>query len=294
MSEAAQAPLQPDVDFGLEIEFKPHSPDPARVYRAMTELIEACQQVDIDLAGSISPRLKPVLFLEDIRTGSLTTFLRESLESIDDDALKALEWKKLVGAYLVKGKRMIVGYLKNRETIESKEEVYDLQAVITEAARQTGAAELPTYKPLPAGKVAGSVLLLSAASTALAPDDRAQYLSPDGPVEINTRFRVTQERIEEVLTEQTIINHPDMILKVKKPDFLGDSMWDFRHEGKRLPAKLADSGWLQQFHSGTIVLRPGDALDVAAEETIRYGYDQEVLAKYYKVLRVRRVISREQ
>jgi hypothetical protein len=113
MSDSAQALLD-DVAFGIEIDFKPNSPDPARVYRAMTDLIEACQVIDIDLAGTISPNLKPVLFLEDIRIGTLTTFLRSSLESIDDDAIKGLEWKKLIGAYLVKGKRAMVTFLALR------------------------------------------------------------------------------------------------------------------------------------------------------------------------------------
>jgi hypothetical protein len=33
-------------------------------------------------------------------------------------------------------------------------------------------------------------------------------------------------------------------------------------------------------------------LDVAIEETIKYGYDKEVLATHYRVLQVRAVIPR--
>ena len=65
----------------------------------MTNLIEACQSIDIKLAQTIGPQIKPILFLEDIRTGSPTTFLRSVLESFDDDGIKNLEWKKLVGSY---------------------------------------------------------------------------------------------------------------------------------------------------------------------------------------------------
>jgi hypothetical protein len=290
MSDSPLAPY--DVAFGIEIEFKPNSPDPARVYRAMTELIEACQLTDIDLAGTISPNIKPVLFLEDIRIGSLTTFLRAGLESVDDDALKGLEWRRLVGAYLVKGKRVMIDYLRGRETIQNSEEIYNLQAVIADAARETGALEVPGYRALPVAKVAECVRLLSDGTAPLGPDDRAKYLSPDGVVEINRSFRVTPETIEELLTERTIVNPRDMILKVKKPDFLGDSMWDFRFEGKKFSAKVIDSEWLSRFHRGAVTLRPGDALDVAAEETVRYGYDQEVIATHYKIVEVRDVIPR--
>lgn len=258
----------------------------------MTNLIEACQSIDIKLAQTIGPQIKPILFLEDIRTGSLTTFLRSVLESFDDDGIKNLEWKKLVGSYLVKGKRVMVNYLKDRETIQNSEEIYDLQRVIADAARETGTIELPGYKLLPAMEVAQSVLLLSEGTSPLGPGDSAKYLSPDGITEINSSFRVTSDQIEEVLTQRTIMNPCNLILKVKRPDFLGDSMWDFRFEGKKLTAKVIDTRWLGEFHQGRVTLHPGDALDVAAEETVKYGYDQEVLAKHYRVTQVRSVIPR--
>jgi hypothetical protein len=292
MSAASQIPIRFDVDFGIEIEFKPNSPDPARVYRSMTNLIDACQLIDIKLAQSLNPELKPVLYLENIEVGSLTTFLRSVLESFDDDAIKNLEWKKLVGAYLVKAKRRMVDYLKDRETIQNSQEIYDLQRVISDAAREARTVELPKYRTLPAGEVAQSLLLLSEGTTPLGPDDHAKYLTPDGTVEINRSFRVTPERIEEVLTQQTVINPRDLILKIKKPDFLGDSMWEFRFDGRKLPAKVIDEKWLSEFHQGNVTLHPGDALDVAIEETIKYGYDKEVLATHYRVLQVRAVIPR--
>jgi hypothetical protein len=52
--------------------------------------------------------------LDDIQTGSLTTFLRCAQESIDDDILKGLERKKVVGSYLVRGKRVMVNLRANR------------------------------------------------------------------------------------------------------------------------------------------------------------------------------------
>ena len=73
--------------------------------------------------------------------------------------------------------------------------------------------EVSFGKPPPAIDVAECVLFLSGSTSPLGPDDRATYLSPDGAEEINTRFRVTRERIEEVLTQRTIVNSRDMILK---------------------------------------------------------------------------------
>jgi hypothetical protein len=282
----------PDVSFGISIDFTTKSGDPSRVFRSMTSLIQAFQAVDLVFAGPISPSIRPILLLEDIQTGSLTTFLRVALESIDNDGLKGLEWKKLVGAYLVKGKGLIVNYLKDRETIQSPEELYDLQKVIAAAARETGVVTISTYAPPSPIAIAKSVRLISEATRPLDPSDRAIYLSPDGVSEINTGFEVSEERIEQLLTERTIVNSKDMLLKVKKPDFLGSSMWDFRFEGRPLPAKVLDVEWLKQFRNGHIGLRPGDALDVAAEEEVHYGFDGEVLATHHRVVVVRGVVSR--
>src|SRR2546422_288088 len=104
-------------DFGIKLEFEPNSPRPSRIFRTMTGLIEACEEIDNDLAASISIRVQPVLVLEDIEAGSVTAWLKYVLESVDDDALKNLEWKKIVGAYLVKGKRKLIEFIERRSTI---------------------------------------------------------------------------------------------------------------------------------------------------------------------------------
>ncbi|MCL5743251.1 MAG: hypothetical protein M1541_04865 [Acidobacteria bacterium] len=286
--------MPPAIDFGLKIDFQANTPDPSRVFRAMTGLIEACQAIDLDLAKSISAQANPVLLLEDIRTGSLTAFLRSTLQSIDDEALRTLDWRQIVGAYLVKGKRVMVDFLRDRGTINSREEIYDLERVLSEAARETGALRLPSYSPLPAGRLAESVRILSDATAPLALNDRAIYLSSDGESDINTSFRVTPEVIEEVLTEQTLVSEREMILKVKRPDFLGEAMWEFRFQGRKISAKVLHAEWLQSFHRGTVTLHPGDALYGVVRETVKYGFDREVIATHYEVVRVLQVIPREE
>ncbi len=95
-----------------------------------------------------------------------------------------------------------------------------------------------------------------------------------------------------MLTHETIVNNEMMILKVKKPDFLGDSMWDFRYEGKRLGAKVQDTNWLKQFHDGEVVLRPGDAIRGTVEVQTKYGQDNEVIAVHHKVIKIYEVMRK--
>lgn len=50
-------------------------------------------------------------------------------------------------------------------------------------------------------------------------------------------------------------------LKVKKPDFLGNSMWSFVLD-KVLSAKIEDTLWLEKFQKGEVSIPPGSYLDV--------------------------------
>jgi hypothetical protein len=275
-------------DFALEIDFVPDSTDPSRVFRTMTQLIDACQFMDEQLAAAIGKNVRAVLLLQDIRSGSLVTWLRSVVESLDEDALKSGDVKKLIGSYLAKGRRGIIGFLENRTTIQEAADIYDLQKVITIAAHETG---LPIRQepPVPARQIAESVKLISEATAPLQPRDGAKYITDEGETRINTGFRVTTEQIEEALTHETIINQDTMILKVKRPDFLGDSMWEFRHEGKKFPAKVMDVDWLRSFKSRQIVLQPGDAIRGTVEIETRYGQDQEVIATHYRILKVEQI-----
>lgn len=280
------------IDFGITLEFEPNSEDPSRIFRAMTGLIESCEMIDKDLAASISIAVTPVLVLQDIEAGSLTAWLKYVLNSIDDDAIKNLEWKKAVGAYLVKGKKKMVEFLDSRSTIRRASEIYELQGLLGEAAGEAGLTLISLNSPIPAPRVAEDLRLLSDATRPLLPGDTAQFVTDEGLVPINTSFRVTTEAIEQILTQESITNRLEMILMVKKPDFLGDSMWDFRHEGKKIPAKVVDTDWLGNFHRGAIAFCSGDALRAFVEIETNYGSDREVLGTHYRILKVLEVIRR--
>lgn len=283
--------LPETADFGIDIDFVPNSPDPARVFRAMTNVIEACELVDTHLASALGATIKPVLLLEGVESASIVTWLRSAIQSVDDEALKSGDYKKIIGTYFVRGKVSLVKFLEARPTVSNAGEIYDLQRVIHEAALDTH-IPLALEPPMPISNLAESVLALSEATTPLDAEDKAYFVSSEGTDTINTRFHVTAEQIEEILTQETITNNDTMILKVKKPDFLGDSMWDFRYEGKRLVAKVQDDLWLRRFHDGDIVLRPGDALRGMVEVQTKYGQDKEVIAIHHRVIKVDEVIPR--
>src|SRR3989442_1120166 len=101
-------------DFCLKIDYVRGSRNPARVFQAMSRLIEACDSIDHSLIKSIDAKIEPVLLLEDVETSSIKAWLRQVVESAEDDALKSGEWKKIVGTYLVKGKYYLIDFLRDK------------------------------------------------------------------------------------------------------------------------------------------------------------------------------------
>ena len=83
----------------------------------------------------------------------------------------------------------------------------------------------------------------------------------------------------------------ELILKVKKPDYLGDSMWEFRFGDKNIDVKLLDKEWLIKFQSREVAINPGDS--VKAMITITHTYDSEnnLVDTTYEINKILEVIS---
>ena len=80
------------------------------------------------------------------------------------------------------------------------------------------------------------------------------------------------------------------VIKVKKPDYLGDSMWELKYRDRVIPAKITDHDWLLEFQSRKVDVRPGDALSVVLQTQINYGFQGEEISVHYRILKVKEVI----
>jgi len=283
-------PIPNDADFCVEIEFKKGSENPSRVFRAMSEIIETFQIIDKELVQSVDVKIEPVLMLEDIETGSLRAWLRAILIAVDDDALKNIDWRPAVGKYLVKAKYILIDFVGHNTTVSDRHQLSELGTRLLAASQETDVRKIPTYALLPQKEIARSLQLLGGAAALLGEGDSAKYIAGEDEASFNLNFAFSPDAIEDLLTRETIENEQTMILKVKKPDYLGDSMWDFRFESRTIQAKVSDVAWLQEFQARQVEVRPGDAIRANVRLSVRYGYDGEVVATHYYLLKVLQVI----
>lgn len=291
----ATVPMQEKLsaDFCLEIDYQKGSANPSRVFRAMTELIETVQQIDLALIGSIDNKIQPVLLLEDIESGSVRAWLRNVLEKIDDGAIKDMDWKKQVGAYLVKGKYVLIDFLKNKTEITDKKQLYELQGKLLKLAEETEVRNFPAYSQITTQKLIQGIDLLNKSLAHLDKKDSVKYISDEGETKFNLDFNFVPEQIEDLLTKEKLESTSEMILKVKKPDYLGDSRWELKHD-KVILAKILHKEWLEDFQNRKIDIRPGDSLKAKVRIVVKYGFDNEVIGMNHEILEVIKVMNNDE
>lgn len=275
-----------EYDFILRVDFEKGSQDPSRIFTTMTSLIQTFQSIDSDLAKTIDSSINPVLLLEDVESGSLKTYLRNFLTSIDDNAIKDFDWKKLVGAYLYKAKYKILEFIDENPTIDNREQIETLQKDLLNLAEETNVRGLPGYAPIPTDRLLNGIKKISSSTANLAEDDIVEYITYDGTIKFNRDFKYDAEKIESILTKEILSSTNEMVLKVKKPDYLGESKWDFKHGDHPLQAKITHNEWLLDFQSRSFDLRPGDSIRAMVEVQVSYGYKNEIIAMHHFIIEV--------
>lgn len=121
----------------------------------MAVLIEAFQDLDRHLAKAVTVSVEPEVLLERVEAGSIRAVLRTVLRQIDDDALRGLDWKPLIGQYLVAGKHRLLKWLEGRHAILTRTEVLGLQRELASLAPDSIEDRLLPPADVPLGQLLG-------------------------------------------------------------------------------------------------------------------------------------------
>ncbi len=166
-----------------------------------------------------------------------------------------------------------------------------IQSGLLLEAEKTNVRGLPGYVPMSRTRLAAHIADVTASLEYLDEGDSATFESREGkPIPFNRSLRINDVEMTEMLTTRTVINNNELILMVKKPDYLGSSMWEFHYDGRTIEAKIHDSAWLAKFHDDGAGLRPGGALRATVRVEVAYDDQNESLTPRYTVLEVLEVI----
>ena len=285
--------LEPD-EFVIQVDFDRNAAHPERVFRAIDGIITALEGLDRTLVDSIFPEIETVLVLADVQAGSIRVRLRNVLRTVNEDALAKTDWKLVLGHYLRAGRNAFIDWVDEGERLGVKQGFGDLRTRFFELARSTEVKKMGDYGPPSARGVVDSAVGLSKAVKQLAPRDRATYRSGGSVVDLRPGIDWTPDLIADLTIRETIHLPPaQMILIVKRPDYLSNTQWIFRHGRKTIPARIDDEGWVKRFFAREIVIRPGDALRCLVASSVAYGVDNEPATETHRIIEVLGIVEDE-
>lgn len=283
----SQPPKPPLADLAFYIDYKKGQGSPSRVFAAMNNFIVACEAIDRELLSCVDSHIETVMLLEDIEAASLKVWLRNLLNATDDQALKDLDWKPLVGKYLVEAKYVILRYIDQPDKPSG---VGSLRNDIQKLAQETDVRHLPSYEPVSPSALIDTIENFQKVKDDLGDGDIASVITDEDRHDMNLTIRWDIESIRQLSVRETSITTSHKIIVVKKPDYLGESQWDFRHGTTSMSARIEDNKWLGEFQTRQTDVKPGDALRCRVRIEISYGFDNEVVAEKYFIEEVNEVI----
>ena len=86
--------------FAIEIDYQPGRDAPSRVFRALSDMIEAVERAHRMLVRSLAVNVMPALLLEDIEKGSIRGWFRSVVQDLPDKTLESGEFRAGDGALL--------------------------------------------------------------------------------------------------------------------------------------------------------------------------------------------------
>lgn len=281
-------------DYCIEIDYERDSLRPERIFSAMANLLSSFQQFDNSLSGSLSADVQAVLILRDIQSGSVRVWINNQIKIIDKALSNKRDCLSKVGNYLGKGKRRLLDFIKDRNQVDSKIDLEILNSDLFELAKATDLLDIPTYSAISPKELAMDLEKISLSVIPLLEQDKVQFYDIEGMIPINKAFRFQVELSEELLTEKRTTFDSDALLTIKRPDYLGNSMWDLRRDGHPLVAHITDQDWIDKFRSRVIPISPGDALHARLRTETKYDSQGEVLSTGWEVIRVFKVVTPDQ
>lgn len=281
-----------EISYSLRVDYEERTENPGRIFRSMGSLIESFRFIDLMFAESIDSDLESRQFLESIEAGSLITRIIEIFtDSTQRNIGKELE-PESVENYIDKGKQRIIETMNENNTIADGKIINDLSEGLQKIAQDSGVDAHIRYKKIESLTLASNLESLSNSTKSLSEGENITYEKQDNIISINKNCELDLDKIQEDLVAEIRETDTIRIFKIKKPDFLGNSMWELKHGTQTIRAKITDGRWLKRFRDGEISTRPGDAIRSKIKELHKYDENGNLVSSYHEIYEIIEIIGR--
>lgn len=284
----------PDSDLILKIDYSSAPGSAARVFEIAAELIRALEDVDSILGKSIDSSLETALIIEDLQKSSIRVFLKNIIRHVDDDALKNLDWKPLVGSFLVKGKYAVLRWLDQDADENSVPRLQDLTEELGKLAKRTDVRHLPDYPPPNPTRLVQSLDRLQAVKRRFRDDEDLTITLGKDEYQVNLgAIWSPTDLVKDTQGPKEIVNENETFLLIHKIDLLGGTKWHFKLGKSSLIAPIEDKAWKSDYSSRKVSILPGDVLHVRLRIEQSFSERGELLETRHRIVRVLGVIPKD-
>lgn len=275
--------------YELKLEFNKDTEDPSRLFRSFADLIDSIKDLDITIAKTINTSISSKIYLNDIEKGSLIGKLWNHLIINEDNRLEDVDntlTEEKINEFIDESRNKSIEFIENK-----KSEVDDLIKLadnIDEIASEKGIKDTFNYAEPDILDLAKNLNEITEAVNKLI--DEEKFVIKDSKQNIGEikkgGEKIDIEDVEKALTTEEINNESIVYYKIRRPDFLGDSQWDFKFGNKTIKAKILDEVWLEGFQNGKNVVTPGDSLKVKISQSFKYNKNRYLISEKTEIIEV--------
>ncbi len=276
--------------FEIKLDFKRETENPSRLFRSFAEMIEGINNLDFLIAESVNTKVKSNIILDDIEKGSIIGRFWNALVISEDGQIDNSPEAEKIEEYIEESRAETLKFIAEKKSTVQDLEV--LQNSISDIAENKELKGTFNYAEPDILKLAETVNAINNSTDKLNNNESFELKSANKEVkEIKSGTpKIDINAVEDALTENEIVNESELFYLIKKPDFLGDSAWSFKHGTKSVIVKILHQDWLDQFHSGKVIVVPGDSLQVLVRQTSKYNINGYLISEKLEVIQVIAVI----
>lgn len=265
---------------------------PADAFSSISENFQTLYYYDKWVLSSISDLVDVEYSITNLQYSSIKSRIAQLITIIPDDAIAELDWKKMVGAILLKAKYRLLKYLGSNKNIDKRTDIDAITDGINKDIAEIKLSAVIIVNPLNSLYLVNIYEEMIRTINKLKDGEEIEYKSTYGIARVSNGINFDRAKIISDLGEETVINETTEILKVKKLDMLSDkARWDFKRDHQALDGvKISDVQWLKDYHERKFSLLPDDCLKVKLKTTYIHSPNPDFSRANYEILKVLEVI----
>lgn len=280
-------------EFEVKLEFDKNTENPSRLFRSFADIIDNIKNLDTVLAKTINTSVTTKLYLNDIEKGSLIGKLWNELIISDDEKLDDVSQENKISTFIDKSRSKTLEFIQDGKN--SVNELEQLSTDIENIAKDEKLDSTFNYAKPDILELAKTINEITETTEKLTDNEKLIIKNSSNNFEEldNKCNKIDIEEVEKALTHEEINSETLVFYKIKRPDFLGDSQWEFKHGVKNIKVKILDEDWLEDFKNGKEIVVPGDSLKVKIKQNFKYNRNGYLISEKTEIIEVMAIIKNQ-